>query len=190
MLLQGDSAPYHCCEEGKRIVIGVVPFFKLLVLFLSIAFQSYPELRAVRSNNIAGLTINFHVFSAEGPVPGSLDYALRLGVLEDNGCFIVYFWINVWFELLKYRRHRCGSFAFHQPGQQVGSITTKVNNGTAAIGYGVCQPVQKFLVNANFHRAFMSVIDHNFTNFPNGFVLMKYFKGFLIGGIPSGFIVG
>src|SRR5690606_23268588 len=108
-------------------------------------------------DDISGLAVHFHILSAEWPVPGGLDDALRLGVMEDNGSLVIHFGINVGLKLLEYRGYRRGSLPFHQPGQQIGTVAAEVNNRSATVSHRISQPIQKLLVDPDFHGPFMPI---------------------------------
>ena len=66
--------------------------------------------------------------------------------------------------LLGDRRHRKRSLIVHQPGHQVGSVTTKIHQSPTAIQHRICQPCEKFRLNVNLFRAAMPVVRDHLAN--------------------------
>src|SRR5205085_10724932 len=77
-------------------------------------------------DHVTMLSIDFHVLSSKWPVPRCLDDSLRLRISHDDSGFIIYLWIDLWFDLLCYSKYRCRLLSLHQPGHEVSTITSKI----------------------------------------------------------------
>src|SRR5690606_35312462 len=165
-------ASYHCGKKGKRVVIGSKPGCQPKTLFFIIALQPRPDGQIVGCNDITMLAIHFHVFTAKGPIPRSLNDSLRLGIMKDYGCLIIHFWINIMLKLLKHRGDSGWLFTIHEPGKYICAVASKVYHSSATITYRVREPFQKLLVNPNLHRPLMAVMYHHFTHLSQRFLFM------------------
>ena len=147
------------------------------------------QLRPVVGKYVARFAVNFHVLAAHRPVPRSLDDGLCFRISQDNRRLVVHFRVDFRFYLLRHGGYGQRFLAIHEPRHQVGPVTAKVNDGSAAVHFRVGQPIQKLLVHANFLRTRMPVVDHHLADIADQ-ALLHHFARLMVGGIPSGFVIG
>ena len=88
----------------------------------------------------ASAAVNFHIFSAEGPIPRSLQDGLRFGVGEDDGGFVVDVWVNVRLDLLRNCCDGKWALAVHEPGHQIGAVAAEIEERAGAVEFCIGEP--------------------------------------------------
>jgi len=138
---------------------------------------------------VAGSSEYFPVFDTEGPVPGGFDDAGSVGIFEEDGGVVFYFWIDGGFDMVDEGGDRDGGLAVHEPGHEVSAVAAEVAECAAAVQDGVGEPVQEVGAAADLFWAFVAIMgDH----FPGGAdsLGVHHFEYLLVGIVPGGFVVG
>jgi len=145
---------------------------------------------AVQGDDGTGLAIDLQVFAGVGPVPGSFDDALGLGVSEQDGDVVFHVRVHVGLDVQSTGRHRERPRALHQPRHEVGAVAAEVWQGPAAVLHGVGEPVQKFRVHPDFFWPLVAVVGHHFADVAEGVVFVHQLVGPPVGAVPRGFVIG
>src|ERR1700722_6868216 len=137
---------------------------------------------------VAGSAEDFPVFDAEGPVPGGFDDTGSVGVFEEDGGVVFYFWVDVWFDMVGEGGDGDGSLAVHEPGHEVSAVAAEVAEGAAAVQDGVSEPVEEVGATADLFWAFMAVVGDHFAGGADG-LGVYHFEDLLVGIVPGRFVI-
>ena len=171
-------------EIGDIIAIGggVYGYTIITVLY------SFYELPAIQRMQVTGSSKYFPIFYSIGPVPGGFDDAGGIGIFQEDGGVVIYFWIDGGLYMAGYRRDGNGGLAMHEPGHEIGAVATEVADGSAAVLYRIGKPVEEIGAAADLFWAFVAVMDDHFPGRAD-LVCVYHFEDLLVGVVPGGLVV-
>ncbi len=168
---------------GRREIAGLAHFLGLLF------GETNAEVIAAGGNRVAFFAVDFEILAAERPVPRGLDYALRLGVLHQDGGFIVHFRIDRGLVGLGDGGDGEGALIVHQPGHEVGAVAAEIEERAGAVLHGVGEPREKFGLNVDLLRTLMAVHGDHPADVAGGLLFLDELPDFAVAFVPGGLIV-
>lgn len=185
-----DFSLHHHFRVGKRIVEKRIGRFRFLgdsVLLRTHDFQ----VAAVGADDITVFAVHFQILPVVIPVPTDLQNSLGFNIGENHGSHVVYFWIEMRFDVLGDGHDGFRFQAIHQPSTQVGALTSEISERAAAVQHRVGQLFQKFRVAADFVGAGMTASHHDLSDRAEGlhFRFDELFS-FMITTLPADVING
>jgi len=137
---------------------------------------------------VTGSSKHFPVFYAVGPVPGGFDDAGGVGIFQEDGGVVIYFWIDGGFYVVGDGGDGDGGLAVHEPGHEVGAVAAEIAAGSAAVLHRIGEPVQEIGAAADLFWAFVAVVDDEFS-WGADLVCGYHFEELLVGIVPGGLVV-
>ena len=137
-------------------------------LFLRLFRRAHLHAVVTRGQYVAGLSVDFHILTADAPVPGSLDNGLRFRIGEDDGGFVFHLGVDIGLDVLGDGGDGKGARALHDPSGKVSTIASEIVERAGSIQFGIGEPAEKFRANANFFRAGVAAVDDDLTHIANG----------------------
>ena len=153
------------------------------------AGEADAETVAAGGDGVSGGAVDLEILAAEGPVPGGLDDALGLWVVEENGGFVVGFGVDFGFGGVGDGGDAERALVVHEPCHEIGSVAAEVEEGACAVADRIVEPTEEFRLDADLHWPLVAVHGDHAANGAGGFLFMDKIPDFAVAAVPGGFVV-